>query len=69
MEYANWFVCVMGMGITFIGLSILILLINLVSRFCPKPKAVQPLSPAVQPENRQELLAAVSAAIAAELHT
>ncbi len=73
MEYSSLFVCVMGMGIVFFGLICLIVLTmimgSLVSRVAP-PAATAPAVPvpAAAPEgNRQEIAAAVSAAIAEEL--
>ncbi len=76
MEYSSLFVCVMGMGIVFFGLICLIVLTmimgKLVSRFAPPavPAPAAPVPVAAAPEvNRQEIAAAVSAAIAEELGT
>ena len=61
MEVSNLFVCLMGMGVTFFGLTCLIGLITLMGKFSGgKP---------VEIPNRQELIAAVSAALAEELGT
>ncbi len=69
----NLFVCVMGMGVTFFGLTCLIGLITLLGKFpgskpVEVPQQVAPAAPAGIP-NRQELIAAVSAALAEELGT
>lgn len=82
-EIPNWFVCVMGMGIVFIGLICLIVLIQLLGKVSQivanketsvaAPAASAPV-PAAAPAagdipNRGELVAAVSAALAEELGT
>lgn len=75
-EVSNLFVCLMGMGVTFIGLIFLIFLSQLMSaivrRFSKpeetKAQAPIPAAPAAIP-NRGELIAAVSAALAEELGT
>ena len=74
----NWFVIVMGLGTTFVGLICIILLCSLLGVICKSlvkeeaPK-VQPQAAAVSnlpmPENKQEILAAVCAVIAEELGT
>ena len=85
MEVSNLFVCLMGMGVTFIGLICLILLITLMGKIVgggtaaktaepsaapAAPAAPASVSPAVRAiPNRGELVAAVSAAIAEELGT
>ncbi len=67
------FICLMGVGTVFVGLICLIVVCKLLGLFCGKAPA-QP-QPAAQPapdqpvENRQQLLAAVSAAVAEELGT
>lgn len=73
MDIPIWFVIVMGMGVTFIGLSCLIGLTALLGRLCggqpdpaPAPPAA-PLSAADDIPNRQEVIAAVSAVLAEEL--
>ncbi len=84
MEYPIWFVCVLGIGVVFIGLVCIVLLCKTVS-FCCKiaentnmskvqtENVVAPVSAspvAAQPiQNRQKIVAAVSAAIAEELGT
>lgn len=71
MDIPIWFVIVMGMGITFIGLICLVGLTVLLGRFCGRqPVPVQPAAPppaADDVPNRQELIAAVSAALAEEM--
>lgn len=81
MEYPIWFVCVLGIGVVFIGLVCIVLLCKLVSICCKiaentskdeaqKEAVAAPVSAspaAVKPiENRQKLIAAVSAVIAEE---
>ena len=75
-EYSNLFVCLMGMGTVFFGLICLIVLTTVMGKIVggravpaamPAPAAA-PVSAAAEP-NRQELVAAVSAAIAEELGT
>ncbi|MDD6022779.1 MAG: OadG family protein [Oscillospiraceae bacterium] len=72
MEYSTIFVCLMGMGTVFFGLICLIILTTLLGRIAgktkPAPEAVP--TPAVEPAvNQQELIAAISAAIAEDLGT
>ena len=76
-EVSNLFVCLMGMGVTFFGLICLILL-TLVMGKVVRPKkdsapaaqaAPAPVPAANDTPNRQELIAAVSAALAEELGT
>lgn len=75
MEVSSLFVCVMGMGVTFIGLICLILLTTAMGKIVnrggepakPTPAPV-PAAPDALP-NRQELIAAVSAVLAEELGT
>ena len=75
MEVSSLFVCVMGMGVTFIGLTCLILLTAVMGKIVnrgPETKPVPAPAPAPAAEavpNRQELIAAVSAALAEELGT
>jgi len=73
MDYPSTFVCLMGMGTVFFGLICLIALTMVMSRLCgagKKPAAVPAPVPAAVPEpDRQELIAAVSAAVAEELGT
>ena len=78
MEVSNLFVCLMGMGVTFIGLICLIALTvgmgkivkHLQPAEAPAPQAAAaPTAPAEVPVNRQEIIAAVAACIAEELGT
>lgn len=81
MELSNTFVCVMGMGIVFIGLICLVLLCVLMSKIVALTTPAKPFeesakvsaapigavpAAAVIP-NRAELVAAISAAIAEDL--
>lgn len=76
MQIPTWFVIVIGLAIVFIGLVFLILICYLMGAICnafikdePKKEAVAP-APAPTPDfipNKQELIAAVSAAVAEEL--
>ena len=77
MEYSNLFVCLMGMGTVFFGLICLIVLTAIMGRIIGRPEAVVPAAatsvrstaPLAAEPDRQELIAAVSAAIAEELGT
>ena len=74
----NWFVVAMGIGTVFVGLICIVIICKLMSFFCNLGNktaksgntAVQavPTAPAVI-ENRQEIIAAVSAVAAEELGT
>ena len=69
MDYSIIFVCLMGMGTVFFGLICLIVLTTLLGRVCGQkqqsaPAAVSPAPAAVSAGDQQELIAAVSAAIA-----
>lgn len=74
-EVSNLFVCLMGMGVTFFGLICLILLTMIMGRLVrgkQEPAAPAPAPapvPAAAEPNRQEMIAAVSAALAEELGT
>ena len=73
-EYGSLFVCLMGMGTVFFGLICLIVLTMIMGKIVggrPAPAAPAPVAaaPAAQEGNRQEIAAAVSAAIAEELGT
>ena len=75
MEYSNLFVCLKGMGTVFFGLICLIVLTTVMGKIvgghaapAAAPAAI-PAAPAAAEPNRQELVAAVSAAIAEELGT
>ena len=74
MDYSIIFVCLMGMGTVFFGLVCLIVLTTLLGRICGHKQQEAPTAaisaPAAAPAvNQQELIAAVSAAIAEELGT
>ena len=74
MDYSIIFVCLMGMGTVFFGLICRIVLTALLGRVCGQkqqsaPAAVSPAPAAVSAGDQQELIAAVSAAIAEELGT
>ena len=73
MDYSIIFVCLMGMGTVFFGLICLIVLTTLLGRICGRKQQEAPAAtsvPAAAPAvNQQELIAAVSAAIAEELGT
>ena len=75
MEPSSLFVCLMGMGTVFFGLICLIVLTMVMGKIvgghaapAAAPAAI-PAAPAAAEPNRQELVAAVSAAIAEELGT
>lgn len=73
MEYSSLFVCLMGMGVVFVGLICLIVLTMIMGKIvgghaAPAPAPAPTASAAPEP-NRQELVAAISAAIAEELGT
>lgn len=73
----NWMVIVMGIGTVFVGLICIIILCKIMGAFFAgkkkaeeKPAAVAAAAPAVQNtviENRQEIIAAVTAACAEEM--
>ena len=67
MDYSSVFVVLMGMGTVFFGLICLIVLTSIMGRILGREAAPAVAAPA-EP-NRQELVAAVSAAIAEELGT
>ena len=74
MDYSIIFVCLMGMGTVFFGLICLIVLTTLLGRVCGQkqqsaPAAVSPAPAAVSAGDQQELIAAISAAIAEDLGT
>ena len=64
-EYSNLFVCLMGMGTVFFGLICIVFLTEGLSRLC-RVKQGTPSAPA-EGSNRQEMIAAISAAVAEEL--
>lgn len=74
----NWFVIVMGLGTTFVGLICIILLCSILGVLCkalvkedkaPAAKSATASQSLPMPENKQEILAAVCAVIAEELGT
>lgn len=77
MEPSSLFVCLMGMGTVFFGLICLIVLTMIMGKLVgghAAPAAAAPVpvaaAPTAAPEgNRQEIAAAVAAAIAEELGT
>ena len=75
MDYSSVFVVLMGMGTVFFGLICLIVLTSIMGRILGReaaPAVAAPAAPAVAAPaepNRQEVVAAVSAAIAEELGT
>ena len=75
MDYSIIFVCLMGMGTVFFGLICLIVLTTLLGRVCGQKQQAAPAAaavpaPAAAPAvDQQEMIAAVSAAIAEELGT
>lgn len=75
-EYGSLFVCLMGMGTVFFGLICLIVLTMIMGKLVggrAAPAAAAPVpaaAAAAAPEgNRQEIAAAVAAAVAEELGT
>ena len=78
-EHNVLFVCAMGIGTVFVGLILLIFVCRLIGVFTagksetkeePVKQPVTVASVAAQPiENKQELIAAISAAVAEELGT
>lgn len=77
-EVSNAFVVVMGISVVFIGLICIVILCKILSAICAmgekktdaQPAVVQSVAAAPQViENRQEIIAAVSAAVAEELGT
>lgn len=76
MDLASWFVCLLGIGIVFLGLVCLIFLCKLISLVSSGKSNKKDKAPAVQTtpapasaviDNRAEIIAAVSAALAEEL--
>ena len=75
---SNWFVVAMGIGTVFVGLICIIILCKIIGAICmaadkknsAKVNTANASATAVMPiENRQEIIAAVSAAVAEELGT
>lgn len=74
MEPSSLFVCLMGMGTVFFGLICLIVLTTIMGKVvgghtAPAAAPVPSAAPAAAEPSRQEVVAAVSAAIAEELGT
>ena len=74
MDYSILFVCLMGIGTVFVGLICLIVLTMLMGRLLKgsqkSPSVPVPVGAPAAPEgNREELVAAISAALAEELGT
>lgn len=76
MELSNTFVVLMGLSIVFIGLICIVFLCQLMSLLCKllsqkdlTPIPAENTSDALTGPNRQELIAAISAALAEELGT
>ena len=75
MDYSNAFVCLLGLGTVFFGLICITLLCSIMGAICKsaQPKNAKPSSQPILEEapveNRQELIAAISAAIAESLGT
>ena len=75
MEYSNLFVVLLGLGTVFFGLICIVLLCTLMGAACKNKgqenanSLPQPSAEAVPAENRQELIAAISAALAETLGT
>lgn len=71
VTYSSAFVCLMGIGTVFFGLICLVLLTKVMSAVCGAgPASATPAAvpaPGIAEPDRQELIAAVSAAIAEEL--
>ena len=77
MEYSNLFVCLMGMGTVFVGLTCLVFLVNAMGAVLRKTQKSEPAAAsapvAVQPQmdnaKKGELMAAIAAAIAEDMGT
>ena len=79
MEISNTFVVVLGIGVVFVGLICIVLLCKIVSAFCMLGERKKNNNTATVPntvaaeaqpiQNRQEIIAAVSACVAEELGT
>lgn len=73
-ETPDWMVVVMGVGVVFVGLVLIILICKIMGLFFvkaakteSKPSAVVPAATSAPIENRQEIIAAVTAACAEEM--
>ena len=75
MGTPNWMVVVMGVGVVFVGLVLIILICKIMGLFFIKSTKVKSNTPAAAVatstpiENRQEIIAAVTAACAEEMGT
>lgn len=75
MEYSNVFVVLLGLGTVFFGLICIVLLCSLMGAICKRKQSenansLNQTSGEESPaENRQELIAAISAALAENLGT
>jgi len=75
LDYSKVFVCLMGMGTVFFGLVCLVFLTLLMGRIVrslhrePAPETLRQEHLPVAAENREEMVAAVSAALAEALGT
>lgn len=76
MEISNAFVCIMGIGTTFIGLTCIIVVCKIMGWICNKAESKKKPDEEIQYEgnteeipNRQEMLAAISAVAAEEMGT
>ena len=72
-EMSNWFVVVMGLGTVFVGLICIIIICKIMGLFFKRksPKSDLSAKPVNNTpiENKQEIIAAVSAVLAEELGT
>ncbi len=59
----NWFAVVMGVGTVFIGLIAIIIICKIVGWLCSAKKE-EPQKPQQEIENKREIIAAITAAIA-----
>lgn len=85
VNYPDWFVCALGVGIVFIGLIAIIILCKILGALCQinaklpekskeQASSVTPVTPVkaagpVEIPNRRETIAAISVAIAEDLGT
>lgn len=76
MEYSNLFVCLMGMGTVFVGLTCLVFLVNAMGAVLRKnqkaeaaPAVPAPAQPQMDNAKKGELMAAIAAAIAEDMGT
>ena len=70
VDIPSWFVVCMGLGTVFVGLICIIIICKIMSVFCKERKAVTPTEKTPKKiENREELIAAVSSAVAEDMGT